>query len=314
MHAHFQAVTVNFRSCSCPSVIEEIGHYTKEWVRYDAAQGGSVRVTWPMILGMAFPYLQNSGLSIEGQIMKIAERFFFNNHDLGSGADELFDFVEFCAGRANLSRELLRKGWKGCSLDIRFSPLHDMCSQWGLRTFIDCLSSSKDRALHWFGTKCSSFVPLCQSVAQRYPQNNFYGDTNRACVCDGNFQVEVTGLCMFISMVLSCIPVLEQPLGSCMPHAPVLRNLLSWFGMVKTVTYMGCFSGPSVKPLQIWHPPNTLEGLCRQKPSHWDFDSQLASRGHDGSYTGVRGLCQESEAYTPAFGLAVAELYGRVRA
>ena len=131
MHAHFQAATVNFRSCSCPSVIEEIGHYTKEWVRYDAAQGGSVRVTWPMILGMAFPYLQNSGLSIEGQIMKIAERFFFNNHDSGSGADELFDFVEFCAGRANLSRELLRKSWKGCSLDIRFSPLHDMCSQWG---------------------------------------------------------------------------------------------------------------------------------------------------------------------------------------
>ena len=140
------------------------------------------------------------------------------------------------------------------------------------------------------------------------------GDTNRACVCDGNFQVEVTGLCMFISMVLSCIPVLEQPLGSCMPHVPMLRNLFSWFGMVKTVAYMGCFSGPSVKPLQIWHPPNTLEGLCRQKPSHWDFDSQLASRGHDGCYTGVRGLCQESEAYTPAFGLAVAELYGRVRA
>ena len=262
-----------------------------------------------MILGMAFPCLQHGGLSIEGQIMKIVERFFLNNRDLGSGAAELFDFVEFCAGRAHLSRELLRKGWRGCSLDIRFSPLHDMCSPQGLRTFLDCLTSSKDRALHWFGTRCSSFVPLCQSVARRYPQNNFYGDTSRACVCDGNFQLEVTGLCMYLSMLLSCIPVLEQPLGSCMPNVPVLRNLFAWFGMIKTVTYMGCFSGPSVKPLQIWHPPNTLERLCRQKPNHWDFDSQLASRGNNGSYTGVRALCQESEAYTPAFGLAVAELY-----
>ena len=228
--------------------------------------------------------------------MKIAERFCFNNHDLGSGADELFDFVEFCAGEQISVENCFGKAGKDVHLTYgfrrcRFSPLHDMCSQWGLRKFFDCLSSSKDRALHWFGTKCSSFVPLCQSVAQRYPQNNFYGDTNRACVCDGNFQVEVTGLCMFISMVLSCIPVLEQPLGSCMPHVPVLRNLFSWFGMFKTVTYMGCFSGPSAKPLPIWHPPNMLEGLCRPKPSHWDFESQLASRGHDGSYTGVRGLC-----------------------
>ena len=124
--------------------------------------------------------------------------------------------------RAHLSRELLPKGWRGCSLDIRLSPLnHDMCSPKGLRTFLDCLTSSKDRALHWFGTRCSSFVPLCQSVARRYPQNNFYGDMSRACVCDGNFQVEVTGFCMYLSMLLSCIPVLEQPLGSCMPNVPV---------------------------------------------------------------------------------------------
>ena len=84
-------------------------------------------------------------------------------------------------------------------------------------------------------------------MARRYPQNNFFGDTSRACVCDGNFQVEVTGLCMYLSMLLSCIPVLEQPLGSCTPNVPVLRNLFAWFGMIKTVTYMGCFSGPSVK-------------------------------------------------------------------
>ena len=57
----------------------------------------------------------------------VAERFLFNLVNFNE-LDQL-EFVEFCAGRAHLSREMLRQGFhQGASVDILFHPHHDMLS------------------------------------------------------------------------------------------------------------------------------------------------------------------------------------------
>ena len=232
----------------------------------------------------------------------VAERFLFNLVNFNE-SDQL-EFVEFCAGRAHLSREMLRQGFhQGASVEILFHPHHDMLSSKGLRTWFDMVVASRRKSLHWFATRCSSFVPLCISQSM----NSFYGDRSRPWVEQGNLQQEVTAMMMFFSFLLDCIPVLEQPTGSVLPKLPSLRNVLWFFDFKKTVTYMGSFAGPTSKPLQIWHPssgPGSLfTAIARPRPDGLD---NLASSGQswDGShtYTGNKEMLIESEHYTPEFG------------
>lgn len=129
-----------------------------------------------------------------------------------------------------------------------------------MSTFIQCWFSDWSLQLLMFDG-CSSFVPLCVSQSMRYEENLFYGNRGRPWVEEGNMQQEVTAITIFFSFLLGCIPVLEQPTGSVLPKLPSLRNVFAYFDFTKTVTYMGSFAGPTMKPLQIWH-----RGF-----SHWCF-------------------------------------------
>jgi len=69
------------------------------------------------------------------------------------------------AGTANLSKELIRSGFWGASLDkLYLEEDHDMLSLKGIKLFITTLLASRFGALHWFGACCSSFALLCQSL------------------------------------------------------------------------------------------------------------------------------------------------------
>ncbi|CAL1171535.1 unnamed protein product [Cladocopium goreaui] len=261
---------------------------------------------------------QENGGRASKMMVLVAERFLFNLANFNE-LDQL-EFVEFCAGRAHLSREMLRQGFhQGASVDILFHPHHDMLSSKGLRTWFDMVVASRRKSLHWFATRCSSFVPLCISQSIRYEENSFYGDRSRPWVEQGNLQQEVTAMMMFFSFLLDCIPVLEQPTGSVLPKLPSLRNVLWFFDFKKTVTYMGSFAGPTSKPLQIWHPssgPGSLfAAIARPRPDGLD---NLASSGQswDGShtYTGNKEMLIQSEHYTPEFGACVAQIYEQIRA
>lgn len=272
---------------------------------------------WPSFLCEAYPFLRGATSCLEMMVL-VAERFLFNLVNFNE-LDQL-EFVEFCAGRAHLSREMLRQGFhQGASVDILFHPHHDMLSSKGLRTWFDMVVASRRKSLHWFATRCSSFVPLCISQSMRYEENSFYGDRSRPWVEQGNLQQEVTAMMMFFSFLLDCIPVLEQPTGSVLPKLPSLRNVLWFFDFKKTVTYMGSFAGPTSKPLQIWHPssgPGSLfAAIARPRPDGLD---NLASSGQswDGShtYTGNKEMLIQSEHYTPEFGACVAQIYEQIRA
>ena len=62
-----------------------------------------------------------------------------------------FHFVEIFAGQGNLSRELLRAGWEGVAVDIRYGPDHDVCHVRGFRMAINAVCETRNQGLVWFG-------------------------------------------------------------------------------------------------------------------------------------------------------------------
>lgn len=139
--------------------------------------------TWTKMLQRAFPELRGHELAQMLQIIVVrcwTLRIF--------KCSNLHDFVEFCAGQGNLSRECLLLGMFGATLDIDYTPDHNMMTAKGLRIMIDCISRSKILALNWWGTKCSSHVPACYFHHQRKEANGFWGDQSLDWVRNGNLQ------------------------------------------------------------------------------------------------------------------------------
>ena len=282
-------------------------------MEYDKGLGGRAWYLWPQLLILAYPHLEacSNGVDV---LVSVAERALANF--VNCREDEMLQFVEFCAGKAQLSREMIRRGFrKGASLDILYHQNHDMMTAKGIRTWMDMLVSSRRNSLHWFGTRCSSFVVLCLSASLRYPSNQFYGDTSRQWVEEGNLQQEVTALAMFVSILLGSIPVLEQPGSSCMMKLPSLSHVFSYFNFKKTVTYMGSFSGRFQKQLQLWHPENTFEGLRRDKPDPLTLElcAEVGESWAGGkTFSGNKELLEISEHYTAEFGAAVALIFDQI--
>ena len=281
-----------------------------QFIQFDALRGGHVDVSWSRMLGGAYQELAN--LPLVDQLTHIVARGFANREKFlngGSQTLQLLQFAEFCAGFANLSKKLLQADLRGASYDILFRPEHDMLSFAGLQLFIDSVTASCDKALHWMGTPCGSFVHICSSVSRRSETNSYEGDVARDFVRRGNAMAEITALIVFISCCLNCISILEQPSTSCMPKLSSLTSVFQFFHFEKTTTYLGCFGAPTRKQLQLWHPPGTFGTLSRARPDDMLFAETLVDRSENGSYTGKKNELSQSEKYPPQFGQAVADRY-----
>ena len=307
-----QIISSQLRTFDWPAGHCHIKSVCEAFMDYDKINGGRAWYFWPQLLTLAFPHLEqcNNGVEV---LVTVAERALSNF--VNCCEDEMLQFVEFCAGKAQLSREMIRQGFKGASVDILSHQNHDMMSAKGIRTWVDMICSSSRKSLHWFGTRCSSFVVLCLSGSLRYRCNRFCGDTSKPWVEVGNYQQEVTALCMFLCILLGSWPVLEQPGSSCMMKLPSLSHVFNFFNFKKTVTYMGSFGGPFQKPLQIWHPEGTFEGLRREKPDPLlDLCAEVGeSWNGDKTFTGNKELLELSEHYTAQFGSAVALIFDQIR-
>ena len=124
----------------------------------------------------------------------------------------------------------------------------------------------------------------------------------------GNALQEFSSLVMFLGYLLNCETILEQPLNSCMPQAGSFPHVLSFVAARKHVTYAGAFGASSVKPLQLWHAGvGNFADVERPKPD-WLTES-LATHDDQGRFTGRRDALEISGQYTPAFAMAVADIY-----
>ena len=218
------------------------------------------------------------------------------------------DFAEAFSGIGNLTRELLRAGYEGSSFDIQFEASHDVTHSKGVRLVLDSITCVKQTGLLWIATECSSFVVLCRAISKRSPENQYLGDTSRPFVTTGNLLMTVSSLFFFVAAALQIWVVLEQPQSSCLHHCPLAKAVFEYTGARCFRSYMGCFSGQSVKPLSLFSTWPEVCNLECQRPS-WPRDCSLVKR-HDDShrFTGKKEELKFSQCYTPQFAKKVVEI------
>ena len=265
------------------------------------SNGGHAVAQWPRALKLAYPHF--TGLSLDRMILALVARSFRNRRELTS--EQLLDFAEFWAGGAMLTRECLKRGLRGRRLDKDYYDTHDVLTPLGLRAFLDCQLLLRPRGLCWLGTKCSSFVFICRGPAGRRVDNHWRGDGSKAWVNDGTAQMTIASLMFFLGYLCDVSPVLEQPLGSCMARAAPMSTSIESTRAVKTVTWHGAFGASSLKPLQLWSHRECFQGLRRKRPTIAVPVSLVHKKGN--KVSGAKAM-QASQAYTPEFGRAVADL------
>ena len=103
--------------------------------------------------------------------------------------DNLIDFIEYSCGVAQITLALCMAGLVGAAFDKQHSAGQNCLLSEGLALWINAITMTKPGSLQWFGTQCSSFVPVCANNHKRCPDNYYLGDTSRAFVRDGNTQM-----------------------------------------------------------------------------------------------------------------------------
>ena len=162
--------------------------------------------------------------------------------------------------------------------------------------------------LHTFTHKLLSWIKLKCFVLRKPGSPSF------------SSKMVVTALTMAFSYFCRCHPVLEQPLGSCMPKEEPLKSVLSAIGASKTLVYHGAYSHETQKPLQLWSPAD-LQSLTRPRPSNLSSDLVIIgvktdkngfvlydSKGRPiKTWTGIKSKMSGSQTYSCSFGRAVAK-------
>ena len=107
-----------------PEGLHHVKFTCQDFLDFDKENGGRASKVWPSLLCEAYPFLNGATSCLEMMVL-VAQRFLFNVLNF-SELNQL-EFVEFCAGRAHLSRKMLREGFhQGAAVDILFHSHHDM--------------------------------------------------------------------------------------------------------------------------------------------------------------------------------------------
>ena len=276
------------------------------FLSYDLYNGGFANACWGVLLTATFPCMRHLPLSrmLLGLCMRAARnRLLFT--------DNLLDFIEYSCGVAQITLALCMAGLVGAAFDKQHSAGQNCLLPEGLALWINAITMTKPGSLQWFGTQCSSFVPVCANNHKRCPDNYYLGDTSRAFVRDGNTQMAITSLLMMLSFWIDNVPILEQPLDSCMPQAAPLTACLTFTNAMRITTYLQVFGAPTLKPLQIWSVHTMIATLAREKPVALDAKSGLCKRHGDNMelFTGVPDDLTSSQAYPKGFGRAVGHMF-----
>lgn len=283
--------------------MEQLQQELNHFYTIDDQCGGRSQRVWAHYLSVAFPWM--AGWCINSMLLALLMRAV---HHRRCGHCWL-QYIEFFCGQGNLSKQALRKGWQGVSLDQEVNQSHDLLEPHGLELWLLAVTATIAGALVWMAPPCSSFVILCKAQSQRYPENNYMGDTSKLFVLQGNCLAELSSMLLLLAWLLRCRDGLEQPSSSVFPELPSCQAVLRFIGSSRTTTYHYLFGGPTLKPLQLWSSRKFMKKLHRERPPlvNLEAEDSLARRGEDGRYSGCKERLVESQVYSPMFGQAIVE-------
>ena len=228
----------------------------------------------------------------------------------GVAQDQLYDFLEFFAGEANLTRGMLEAGFRAKAFDVVYNEVadveHDLKVPQGFRYWVLSLCFTCPGADQWHGIVCSSWVfmsrPQTKRSLNQHVPARIWGDESRELVASGNdFAIKVTFMC---SLGLLCRVnfIIEQPLSSILSHFPCVERLLSLPSVMTTSTFLGNFGAASQKPVKFWHTASWVKQMKTGRPANLADFVSLVRRGPNGRVTGILKEMKQSQAYPVQFG------------
>ena len=230
---------------------------------------------------------------------------------------------EVFAGLMAITRALNAAGAQSVPFDKEYSKWMDINEPYGflliilmvLRMFLNSAKTG-DEAVLWLAPLCSSWVFMCRGVSMR-SRVTPHGDTSVPLVAASNEMVAKTALLLKLADALGVAWVLEQPESSVLNFHErfqwTLAQCVVWF--INNIC-MSAFGGDTMKPLKLWSNRRWVEELFAE-PVKLAKKSNLTMKwtGQQGKLRscGNRKTLKQSQAYPPAFGRRVAQVFLRNR-
>lgn len=286
-------------------VLKEKTKIVRAFLRQDAKDGGKAAALWPGMIKEAYPRVQDlQDDDLCGNILRLV-MFCWR---VRARLDELHlhQFVEGFAGKAMVTLHMIKHGFRGQRLDACYHETHDIITHFG--SWLDSWTHSRVGALHWTAPLCSSFVILCRGPSGRRADNKWWGNEAKEWVERGNQIMVRTALLVLLSHLLDCKFVIEQPMNSVMFKTPPMSTVLAFTKANKTTTWHNAFGGPSPKPFSLMSsiPLDVMTASLKRKKSPVIGIKLVSKKGR--KFSG-NGNLKESQAYTAAFGRAVADMW-----
>lgn len=122
-------------------------------------------------LHLAFPEFGN--LSLHDIFLQLLSHIKLVRQD---AQDQLYDFLEFFAGEANLTRGMLEAGFRAKAFDVVYKEMadveHDLKVPDGFRYWVLSLCYTRPGADQWHGIVCSSWVFMSRPQTKRSVNKN----------------------------------------------------------------------------------------------------------------------------------------------
>lgn len=283
----------------------------QEFLALDSERGSKAAAVWPDVIHEAYPDIPVARGDLKGLIVHLAARHLRIQQACQSLGQPLYDFIEGFAGKAMVTLHLLMQGFHGKRLDLEYGPDHTILH---FRTWMDALSVSAPQALRWAAPKCSSFVILCRGPSGRAAWNQWWGDQGKPFVRQGNEIMVRCALWLYMSHLLGCKFIVEQPMNSVFYKLPPMSAVLTATQAEAITTWHSAFGADTAKPFTLFSNISQQAlavGLKRKKPRIQGPKRALVKK-KGAKFTGNRNL-SKSQAYTPQFGAAVAAFWACCR-
>ena len=224
-------------------------------------------------------------------------------------------FVEFFAGKAEVTRAMQRSGRCAFAYELNNDPLwQNMNSAEGFLHALSLVLRLPPGGGVLMAPVCSSWVFMSRGSTGRCLSNPL-GWQDRPSVKDGNLMVSRCSLLSIVILAIGAWIILEQPLNSLMEAHPRFQKLVTYTDFWRYHVQMRDFGGPTAKPTWLYTSRQELRDLLlwkapKTRKSSADVEMVRRYQDADGNtkITGGRDL-KTSQHYPRGFGEAVSKFY-----
>ena len=216
------------------------------------------------------------------------------------------DALEFMSGQAEISKAAARVGLVSYGYDRSYSTcdINNINTAVGFKRAMQLTMRVKRHGAIWMAPVCSSWIWLSRSGSGR-TREAAHGNTAVSWVRSGNRMVVRLVLVMIVAWIRGCHLFLENPMTTVVNFFSPMREAIQCLLNFKVTLPLSAYGSSSHKFITIWSTTPLVQQLYRKK----GVAAETLATNKDGCITGKHKALKTSQAYPPAFGAAVAQIY-----